>query len=195
MPLLSAGVSRRQFLGRTLGGAALLQAGALLPTGCAGYPPRAANEFRVLDAKTAAIVEAVADAMVDDGAGRLPVPSRIGIAGRVDAMLAGLHPETVEQSVLLFNVVEHMTFPFGFYTSRFTKLPRADQRAYLDGWAASRLGFRRMAAQALKMFVYVNYYSLPETFAHIGYDGPWVGRFEIPAFEPPLAKYTEKEPL
>lgn len=191
----TGGVSRRQFLRRSLGGAALLQAGALLPTGCGGYAPRAAGEFKVLNAKTAAIVEALADAMVDDGAGALPVPSRIGIAGRVDVMLAGLHPETLDQSLLLFNVVEHMTFAFGFYGSRFTKLPRAEQRAYLDGWANSSLGFRRMAAQALKMFVYVNYYTLPETFEHIGYDGPWMGRFEIPSFEPPLAKYTEKEPL
>jgi hypothetical protein len=150
----------------------------------------------VLNSKTAAIVEAVADAMVDDGTAALPVPSQLGIAQRVDQMLAGLHPDVAQQSVLLFHVIEHLTFAFGFYGARFTKLSREDQRAYLTGWAESPLGFRKMAAQALKMFVYVNYYSFPETWNHLGYDGPWVGRFEIPYFEPPLAAYAgEKEPL
>ena len=188
-------LTRRAFLGGSLSGAALLRMAALLPVSCTGYTPQATGALSVLDAKTASIVEAVADAMVDDGTGRLPLPSKAGIAKRVDTMLAGLHPESVSQSLLLFNVFEHGTLPFGLYFQRFTKLRREDQVAYLAGWANSRLGFRRMAAQALKMFVYVNYYAIPETWPHLGYDGPWIGRFEMPYYEPPLAKYAEKEPL
>ena len=188
-------LSRRRLLQGSLGGAAFLQLGALLPTACASYPPRNDGAFTALDAKTAAIVEAVADALVDDGTGKLPIPSKLGIARRVDRMVAGLHPDVRTQTLLMFNVIEHFPLVFGFYTARFTKLPRADQKAYLEGWESSGLGFRRMIAQALKMFVYVNYYAAPETWEMLGYDGPWVGRFDIPPTEPPLAKYTEKEPL
>lgn len=188
-------LTRRAFLQGSVSGAALVRAAALLPVSCVGYTPRGQDTYQVLDAKTASIVEAVADAMVDDGTQRLPLPSTAGMAKRVDVMLAGVHPDTARQSLLLFNVIEHFTLPFGFYFKRFTQLSRAEQRAYLDGWASSSLGFRRMAAQALKMFVYVNYYHIPETWPHIGYDGPWVGRFEMPYYEPPLAKYTEKDPL
>lgn len=189
------GLSRRKFLRSSLSGTLMLPLAGLLPAGCAGYPQRS-DTLQVLDAKTAAIFDAIADAMVDDGQATLPVPSKLGIAGRLDKMLAGLHPDVAQQSVLLFQAVEHLTFAFGFYGSRFTRLPREAQREYLAGWMNSSLGFRKMAAQALKMFVYVNYYSFPETFAHLGYDGPWVGRFEIPHFEPPLAAYNgDKEPL
>jgi hypothetical protein len=188
-------LTRRAFMQGTVSGTLLTGVAALLPVACSAYAPAAPETFTVLDAKTAAIVEAIADAMIDDGTGRLPVPSKAGIAKRVDVMLAGLHEDTVRQSLLLFNVVEHATLPFGLYFNRFTKLSRAEQQAYLAGWAGSSLGFRRMAAQALKMFVYVNYYGIPGTWAHLGYDGPWIGRFEMPYYEPPLAKYTAKEPL
>lgn len=186
--------TRRQFLKSSLGGSAMLVAGALLPTGCASYPARSGH-LEALDAKTAAVFDAIADALVDDGTGRLPVPSQLGIAARADKMIAGLHPDVRKQTLLLFNVIEHLTLPFGLQMRRFTRLDRAAQRKYLEGWASSRLGFRRMAFQALKTFVYVNYYTFPETWSVLGYDGPWVGRFEVPPFEPPLAKYTTKEPL
>lgn len=172
-------------------GAAVLRFGLVLPSGCASYAPRK-EAFQALDAKTAAIVDALADAMVDAG---LPLPSSLGIAGRIDGMVAALHPDIKLQTMLLFNVFEHFPLVFEGTFKRFTHMDAAARRAYLHGWASSRLEFRRMAFQALKMFVYVNYYSFTETWVALGYDGPWVGRFEIPAYEPPLAKYTDKEPL
>ncbi len=186
--------SRREFLRRSFGGSLLLAAGGLLPAGCGGYPNREGETLQVLDVKSARIVDAIADAMIlETENAPLPRPSRLGIAARVDGMLAGIHPAIQDQTVLLFRVFEHATLPFGLRASRFTKLPHAEQRAYLLGWADSRLEFRRMAFQALKMFVYATYYTFDETWAHVGYDGPWVGRFEIPPFAPPLDGSTDHE--
>ena len=186
--------SRRNFLKGAFGGSFLLGVGALLPTGCYAYPAVGETTYTSLDAKTAAIVNAIADTIVADGSGKLPVPSTLGIAKRIDAMVSGLHPDVRQQTLMLFQLMEHTPVLFGHF-GRFTKLPPAEQKASLAGWENSSIGLRKMAFQALKMFVYVNYYSYTETWDVLGYDGPWFGRFDIPHYEPPLAKYTEKDPL
>ena len=194
-PNLDSLLTRRSLFQASLGTTALLRAAAILPAGVVGYPERTA-ELKVLDAKTAAVVEAVADALVDDGTPSMPVPSQNGIAERIDGFLAGLHPDVQTQTKLLFTLLEHAPLVFGFFTSRFTRMKRNEQKAYLDGWSDSRFETRRMIGQAFKMFVYVNFYTLPATWSVLGYDGPWVGRFEMPHFEPPLAAYSgPKEPL
>jgi hypothetical protein len=188
-------VTRRDFLRTSVSGAVILGIAPLFVSGCAGYAKREGAAFKVLDDKAAAIVDAIADAMIDPDASDMPRPSALGVAQRVDAMLAGLHPAVQKETVLLFNVVEHATFPFGGYTRRFTKLDAAEQRAYIASWADSSLDFRRMAFTALKMFIFLNYYSYDETWTALKYDGPWVGRFELPPFELPLAKTGDEESL
>jgi hypothetical protein len=56
--------------------------------------------------------------------------------------------------------------------ARFTSLPLERQRAYFDLWRRSRFLLRREFHATARSLVMVSAYSMPETWAVIGYSGP-----------------------
>ncbi|HEX7120246.1 MAG TPA: GMC family oxidoreductase [Longimicrobiales bacterium] len=70
---------------------------------------------------------------------------------------------------------------------RFTTLPPADREAYLAAWASSRLAPRRQGAAVLKALSMLAYYGRDAAWPAVGYDGPWLGRVDVPAVSRPSA--------
>ena len=81
----------------------------------------------------------------------------------------------------MLTLLEHTTLMEGHFR-RFTALSAADRLETLKGWGQSRFKLRRGAYGAIKAFVHFTAYSNPATWPLTGFDGPWPGRVEIPAY-------------
>ncbi len=84
---------------------------------------------------------------------------------------------------LLLKVVEWGPLPLAGIWGRFSGLDRGRQVQYLAGWHDHWLPQIRTAARALKLIFAPLYFSDPATWTAIGYDGPWIGRIDVPYFE------------
>jgi hypothetical protein len=165
-------LTRRRLLQTGFGGALLLAFGSLLPTGCARYSATE-QPLRFLTRKEYAVVTQAAVRILG-----LPDDARESLGGFIDGLLAELPPTSQQQARLMLRVVEHGTHLFDLKPRRFTRLGAAEQDAYLRGWMESTLGARRVIFRALKTLAALGYYAQTESFASIGYDGPWLGRLE-----------------
>jgi choline dehydrogenase-like flavoprotein len=63
--------------------------------------------------------------------------------------------------------------------SRFSALPRDRAEDFLKGWADSRVPQQRQGVAALRALALLAHYAREESWAEIGYQGPWLGRKEI----------------
>lgn len=169
---LRVDLSRRRLLKTGLGGALLLAAGAVLPTGCARYSATE-RSLRFLTRKEYAIVTQAAVRILG-----LSDDLRDSLGGFIDGLLADLPPTSQGQARLMLRVVEHGTHLFDLKARRFTRLSPLEQDAYLRGWMESTLGARRVIFRALKTLAALGYYAQTTSFASVGYDGPWLGRVE-----------------
>ena len=169
---LRVDLTRRRLLQTGLGGALMLAAGSLLPTGCARYSA-IEQPLRFLTRKEYAIVTQAAVRILG-----LPDDAREEIGGFIDGLLADLPPTSQGQARLMLRVVEHGTHLFDLKSRRFTRLSPAEQDAYLRGWMESTLGARRIIFRALKTMAALGYYAQTSSFAAVGYDGPWLGRVD-----------------
>jgi hypothetical protein len=181
MPPMDAGsprrfelpVSRRGFLARSVGVSALLALGACAPKRdevyrklLQGIPPPS-----TLPAREYAILRAVARRLVPDGP-EAPGADGLGAAVRVDRELA-FHPPRLRNDLRdALRLTEW--WPLSTRLARFTRLDPAEQDAELAAMATSRFAVRRSAFQGLKLVVVFFTYTRPETWPHIGYQGPWV---------------------
>jgi hypothetical protein len=173
-----AGFDRRRFLRRGLFGGALLLCAGSLPfvfrSTRRGNGPRA--PLRLLSADEHAVLAAVAARMVPgDGAdARWPRAEALDCAGRVDALMATVHPDVGHDFRRLLRLCESSFV--GTLTAGsprpFTRAPAAEQDARLEAWRSSRLALLRSGYQALKRLCDAVYYSSPEIYPLIGYPGP-----------------------
>jgi len=173
-----AGFDRRRFLKRGLFGGALLVFGGALPfvfrSTRRGSGPRA--PLRLLSGEEYAVLAAVAARIVPgDGAdARWPRAEALDCAGKVDALMATVHPEVGNDFRRLLRLCESSfigTFTAGS-PRPFTRAAAAEQDARLEAWRRSRLGILRSGYQALKRLADAVYYSSPELYPLIGYPGP-----------------------
>jgi len=172
------GVDRRRFLKRGLFGGALLVLGGALPfvfrTTRRGSAPR--GPLRLLSAEEYAVLAAIAARVVPgDGAdARWPRAETLDCAGKIDALMATVHPEVGTDFRRLLHLCESGFV--GAFTAGsprpFTRAPAAEQDARLEAWRRSRLAVLRSGYQALKRLADAVYYSSPEVYALIGYPGP-----------------------
>lgn len=169
---LRVDLTRRRLLQTGFGGALLLAFGSVLPSGCARYSP-VESSLRFLTRKEYAVVTQAAVRILG-----LPDEAREGLGGFIDGLLADLPPTSQNQARLMLRVVEHGTHLFDLKPRRFTRLAPAEQDAYLRGWMESTLGARRVIFRALKTLAALGYYAQTQSFADVGYDGPWLGRIE-----------------
>ena len=173
-----AGVDRRRFLKRGLFGGALLVLGGALPfafrTTRRGSAPRA--PLRLLSEDEYAVLAAVAARIVPgDGAdARWPQAEALDCAGKIDALMATVHPDVGKDFRRLLHLCESGfvgTFAAGS-PRPFTRASAAEQDARLEAWRRSRLAILRSGYQALKRLADAVYYSSPEIYPLIGYPGP-----------------------
>ncbi|HZL19724.1 MAG TPA: gluconate 2-dehydrogenase subunit 3 family protein [Polyangia bacterium] len=182
----ASGIDRRRFLKRGLAGGGLLIVAGALPFAIRStrrWPPHA--PLRLLSPDEYAVFAAAAARLVPgDGAGpRWPSADALDCAGKVDALMATVHPEIGKdfrrllrlfESGLLGAVIAGSPRPF-------TRARAADQDARLEAWRRSRFGLLRSGYQAMKRLADATYYSSPEVYALVGYPGPPV----VPNLPPP----------
>ena len=171
-------VTRRTLLKRGLVGGGLLALAGTLPfafrTTALGRRPR--RELRLLSLEEYAVLAAVAARMVPgDGAGpNWPTAESIDCAGKIDALIATVHPDAGGEFRRLLRLFESSflgTFTAGS-PRPFTRAAPAEQDARIEAWRRSRLSLLRSGYQAMKRLAHAAYYSSPEVYARIGYPGP-----------------------
>jgi hypothetical protein len=106
--------------------------------------------------------------------GDLPSPGDCGAVAAVRAYVAEM-PSTLQWQVRgLFRVIESHTL--ATRGSRFSKLDLATRTAALAALATSAVYPERLLANGIKQLCAMGYWSRPQTWAHLGYDGPLVNR-------------------
>jgi hypothetical protein len=170
--------NRRKFLKRgLLGGGLLVLAGSLpfaFRTTAIGRQPR--RPLRLLSLEEYAVLAAIAARVVPgDGAdARWPRAEAVDCAGKIDALMATVHPDVGSDFRRLLRLFESGflgTFIAGS-PRPFTRAAPAEQDARLEAWRRSRVTVLRSGYQALKRLAHAAYYSSPEIYARVGYPGP-----------------------
>jgi len=181
--------TRRGFLKKTLGGAALLAAAGAVPLALRKTQLREARSpLRFFTVEEYSIFAAVAERVLARGpldlppdlaatAQRRPLPpsaAELDVAGRADAFLAPLDAASAKELKQLLVLFDNALFSFvtGGPPRPFTRMTPDEQDAHLVRWATSRMAVRRTGFQALKRLTAAVYYSSPLTYAAVGYPGP-----------------------
>jgi hypothetical protein len=169
---------RRSILKKGLLGGLILAVGGAIPIAMRrGAEPRAPRgPLRVFTPIEHEIFASAAARLVPgDGAGAdWPTADALDCAGKVDGLLARLHPSAGVEFRRLLRLFENaMTglLVLGHPTT-FTRSSPADQDRRLEAWRHARTPLLRSGYQAMKRLAHATYYASPETFARVGYPGP-----------------------
>jgi hypothetical protein len=168
---------RRQFLRRGLIGGGLLVVAGVVPFAFRSTrlrPPR--GPLRLLSPAEYAVLAAAAARIVPgDGAGPgWPSAEALDCAGKIDGLLARLHPDVGNDFRRLLRLLESSAFGALQAGSPrpFTRATPAQQDARLAAWRTSRLDLLRSGYEAVNRLAHATYYASPETYALVGYPGP-----------------------
>ena len=175
--LLSPATTRRGFLrlaGSTaaFGALAQLSAPKAYALGCAAAAP----SDRFFDAYETEILTQLMQRMTDTGLPDAPRVRDTHAVATVDAVCRGLDPAVSGVLPLALRLFEWGPLLFDWRLSRFTQLPAAEQDASLRGWMTSRLALRRAAFLGVRNLCFMGWYSQPEVWPLIGYQGPLLRR-------------------
>lgn len=161
--------------GRALTRRGFLGGGALLALGWAaafaiGHRPLGAGPSPFLGAAARRTLVCAFEAV-------LPTLEDAEIAADgVDGFLGQGDPVPAGQLWMALVLLEH-TGGFGpLQPRRFSRLTLDERRAVLGSWQTSAVGLRRQVFAAVRKAATFAHYSRPDTWAAIGYDGPWVRR-------------------
>jgi hypothetical protein len=170
-------LDRRRFLKRGLvGGALLFLAGTLPLAFRSTLRRRPAGPLRLLSEDEYAVFAAAAARLAPGGGAgpKWPTAEALDCAGKVDALMARVHPDVgsdfrrllrLFESGLLGAVIAGSPRPF-------TRAAPEEQDARLEAWRRSHLALLRSGYQAIKRLAHATYYSSPEVYALVGYPGP-----------------------
>ena len=173
-----ASPDRRRLLKRGLLGGALLLIGGAVPLALRSTLARRrpARPLKLLSENEHAIFAAVAARVAPgDGAGTSwPTADALDCAGKVDALMARVHPEVGAELRKLLHLFENALVGLVVSGSPtpFTRASPAAQDARLAAWRDSRVAVLRSGYQALKRLAHATYYSSPEIYGLVGYPGP-----------------------
>ena len=133
-------------------------------------------ELRIL----AAVIETLIGAKPREGAAEAAIKliSRLAAADR--RLL----------SLLLFGLEYGAPFMTG-RLHRFTQLNADARESYLLRWSNSRIAAQRQGVAALKALAMLAHYGGDAAWAEIGYDGPWLGRVDVPVLPPPYLEGSD----
>src|SRR5262245_42583859 len=103
-----------------------------------------------------------------------PRAEAVDCAGKIDALLATVHPDVGNDFRRLLRLFESGFLGTFIAASPrpFTRATAADQDARIESWRRSRIALLRSGYQAMKRLAHAAYYSSPEVYAKIGYPGP-----------------------
>jgi len=126
----------------------------------------------MLSAAHRAVLDAVARRVVPqayDGG-----PGSVDLMARIEARLAAAPPDRVRDLERGLTVLGSRTAALvvGASVTPFPRLSAARQDAMLARWATSPVGVARAIYQGVRRLIVAVYYSLPQSFADIGYVGP-----------------------
>jgi hypothetical protein len=174
--LLLPASTRRGFLrlaGATAAFSALAQL-RVLPAAAACSGERAAGERFFDDAETEILTQLM-QRMVETGLPDAPRVRDTRAVATVDAVCRGLDPAVsgvLPLALLLFEWGPLFDLRF----ARFTTLNADEQDTSLRSWMTSKLALRRTAFLGLRNLCFLGWYSQPETWSLIGYQGPLLRR-------------------
>jgi hypothetical protein len=169
-------LSRRGLLKTGVVGAAILAvAGPLALLSRAGRSPRRPRRALVgLSLYEHEIFAAAAARLVAGDATDWPSTDDLDVAGKLDGLIARLHPRAARDFRRVLHVFESaLTGLVATGSPRtFTTSSPVDQDSRLQAWRHSRVALFRSGYQAMKRLSHAIYYSAPEVYPHVGYPGP-----------------------
>ncbi len=165
-------VTRRTVLAGVVGTGVM---GAVAGTTLATLPtvvPADLPTLRVFDPRAAAILAAVASTLCPGGDG-LPDASAVDVTGKVDRLLASMHPAVVDELSVLLRLLDSALFGLLLdgRARPFTACDVAARAAGLERWRTSRIPQRRTGYRALHGLIAAAYWSDPRTYSTTGYPG------------------------
>lgn len=127
---------------------------------------------------------ALLDAFIAHQDSALPDPRETGVLQSVDRMVSRMEPHKQAELawglwLLEWGPILMCAWRGPGWWRRMRHLSLARRRAYLEGWRTSRFGLLRQAAAGFKSLLMLSYYTRPDAWQPIGYDGPWVGREQV----------------
>jgi hypothetical protein len=168
--------TRRSFLRKTMGGAALLAVAGAVPVALRRTKLREAPKgLRFFTAAEYSIWAAAADrVLAEEKPSGAPLPAQVDIAARADAFLAPLPEGDRKDLKQLLALFDNALFSVlqGGPPRPFTQMSPEDQDAQLRRWQTSRLAIQRTGFQAIKRLCCALYFADPATYASVGYPGP-----------------------
>lgn len=165
--------TRRTFIKVGIAGAAILAATRLLERPLAAAAPA----FRVLDARSAAMVGAFVPVVL---AGVLPeghearARAVAEVTAAFDRAVAGLSTAVQKEVDQLFGILRFAPTRIAFtgLWSPVEDSSREDVAAFLTRWRTSAFDIQRAGYQALTQLIQASWYDNPASWAAIGYPGP-----------------------
>ena len=140
---------------------------------CSGAQPSGDRFFD--DAETEILTQLM-QRMVETGLPDAPRVRDTRAVATVDAVCRGLDPAVSGVLPLALLLVEWGPLLFDLRFARFTTLGADEQDASLRSWMTSRLALRRTAFLGLRNLCFLGWYSQPESWSLIGYQGPLLRR-------------------
>ena len=175
--LLVPSPTRRGFL-RLAGATAAFSALAQLrvtPAAAGAADARAPGDRFFDDAETEILTQLM-QRVVETGLPDAPQVRDTRAVATVDEVCRGLDPAVSGLLPLALLLVEWGPLLFDLRFARFTKLGADEQDASLRSWATSRFELRRTAFLGLRNLCFLGWYSQPEVWSLIGYQGPLLRR-------------------
>jgi hypothetical protein len=171
--LATAPTTRRGFLRLAGATAAFASLGELRALPAAAAPPRPGERF--FDPGETEILTRIAERVCDTGDPAAPPLRATGTLASIDAFCRSLDPALTAELPLALRLFEWGPLLFDWTFTPFTRMSDAERDASLRAWMTSRLAIRRQAFLAVRNLCLLGFYSQPEAWRLIGYQGPLVG--------------------
>lgn len=128
----------------------------------------------VFDADEYAIMVAISDTLCPKRGTELPSASELGLPQQADALLALADYDIQRGFRIGLRMIEHPITGavFGERVVPFTHLDLEGRTRTLTAFRESRVGVRRTVFAGISALVAAQYWSNPQTWTAIGYDGP-----------------------
>jgi choline dehydrogenase-like flavoprotein len=120
-------------------------------------------------------------------------PAPHDVVDAAERFIARMSPADRMMFRLLLRIVEWGAPVLSGRPRRFTNLDPGEQRRYLRGWSDSMLKPRRQGFAALRALSMLGYYGREAAWKEVGYDGPWLGRVEVPVLPAPVLGARERQ--
>jgi hypothetical protein len=160
--------------GATAAFSALAQLQLTPAAGAAAGEPAPGERF--FDDAETEILTQLMQRVVETGLPEAPRVRDTRAVATVDQVCRGLDPAISSLLPWGLLLVEWSPLLFDLRLARFTKLGPDEQDASLRSWTTSRLALRRTAFLGLRNLCFFGWYSQPEVWSLIGYQGPLLPR-------------------